>query len=90
MKHTESSYVSIQERTGPDGTRKRNTVLIRSTDGRRKAFKRVEKFGANGKVLKCKTRKLTAAEKKIILSNRFVHGLWNNMQTLSNRRGKRD
>lgn len=67
-------YVSVQEKWA-NGKGMRNTVTIRN---RGAATKTVEVIGKRGQTLKKKTRKLTAKEKRAILANKFVPGLWKN------------
>jgi hypothetical protein len=65
-------FVSVQTKL-VNGKGYRNTVII--NNGR--ATKMVEKI-QNDHVKQKKTRKLTAAERKKILTGTFVPGLWKN------------
>lgn len=67
-------YYSIQERI-INGKGQRNIVSIKNNGS---AVKTVEKLGTGGKILKRKTRKLTAKEKSHILKGTFVPRLWSN------------
>ncbi len=66
-------YMNVTE-TWKNGEGRRNTVVIRNGGP---AVKRVDIIHANGKK-STKTRKLTGAEKKKILSGTFIPGLWRN------------
>jgi hypothetical protein len=67
-------YHSVQTKW-VNGKGQRNTVNITRKG---KAIKKVEVLGANGRILKSKTRKLKASEKKHILKGVFVPKLWSN------------
>lgn len=66
-------YMNVSE-TWKNGEGRRNTVLI---PNKGPAIKRVEVYRPGGKKT-TKTRKLTAAEKKMILAGTFIPGLWRN------------
>ena len=67
-------YYSVSQKV-VNGKGQRNIVHIENNGP---AVKVVEKLGSRGQVLKRKTRKLTAKEKKKILNGVFVPGLWRN------------
>lgn len=67
-------YANVQERWR-NGQGQRNSVTIQKGGP---AIKKVESLGANGRVTKTKTRKLTKTEKEKILKGVFVPGLWSN------------
>jgi hypothetical protein len=66
-------YMNVSQ-TWKNGQGRRNTVIIRNGKG----AKRVDLLGAQGQVLKSKTRKLTAPERTQILRGKFIPGLWRN------------
>lgn len=70
-------YYSVNQKI-VNGKGQRNIVKIETKGEQQTAVKVVEKLGAHGRVLKRKTRKLSAKEKKDILQGVFVPGLWRN------------
>lgn len=66
------SYVSNPAKGKPYG--RRNVVTIKNGRGTKTSMK----LGANGKILRRKTMKLSRSEAKNVLGGKFMHGFWKN------------